>query len=63
MKTKGQQRYTSRGRGGGTLKGGMMKVGTFVDVLDLMNSAEFHLRVMSSFGSWRGVKKGVLLLK
>jgi hypothetical protein len=58
---KGQQRYISRVRGGGTLIGGMMKLGTMVDVPDIMNHANFHLRVMSSLGAGGGSKRGFCL--
>jgi hypothetical protein len=61
MKKKGQQRYISRVRGGGTPIGGMMKFGTFVDVPDVMNHAEFHLRVMSSLRAGWGSKRGFCL--
>ena len=63
IKNKGQQRYISRVRGGETPIGGMMKLGTFVDVPDVMNHANFHLRVMGSLGAGRGSRRGVLPLK
>jgi hypothetical protein len=40
---KGQQRYISRVRGGGTLGGVMVKRGTFVEPLDVMNHANSSL--------------------
>jgi hypothetical protein len=61
MKEKGHQRFISRVRGGGTPTGGMMKLGTFVDVADVMNRANFHLRVMSSFRAGGRSKKGFCL--
>jgi hypothetical protein len=53
---KGQQRYYSRVRGSGTPVGGLMKLGTLVDVPDVMNHASFHVRVNSSLGA-SGVSK------
>jgi hypothetical protein len=41
--------------------GGLMKLGTFVDVPDVMNYAYFHLRVMSSLGAGGGSKRGFCL--
>jgi hypothetical protein len=35
-----------------------MKLGTFVDVSDVMNHANFHLRVMSCFWAGRESKRG-----
>jgi hypothetical protein len=46
---KGQQRYISRVCGGGTSLGGMMKLGTVVDVLDVVNHAIFHLSKKRGF--------------
>jgi hypothetical protein len=40
---KGRQRYISRVRGGVTPVDGMMKLGTFVEPLDILNHANFHL--------------------
>jgi hypothetical protein len=58
---KGQQRYISRVRGGGTPLGRLMKLGTFVDVPDVINHANFHLRVMSSLWACWGSKRGFCL--
>jgi hypothetical protein len=54
---KRQQRYISRVCGGGILQGGTVKLGTFVDVLDFMNHAKFHLRKMSISRASRGQKR------
>jgi hypothetical protein len=35
-----------------------MKLNTFVDVLNVINHANFHLRVMSSLGAGGGQKGG-----
>jgi hypothetical protein len=51
---KGQQRYFSRVRGGGTPIGGIMKFGTIVDVPDVINLANFHICSMSSLGAGWG---------
>jgi hypothetical protein len=52
----GQQCYISRVCGGGTPIVGMMKLGTLVDVLDVMNYDNFHLRVICSLGARGGSK-------
>ncbi len=39
---KRQQRYISRVREGGTRVGGAMKLGTLVELPDVMNHANFH---------------------
>ncbi len=49
MKNKGHQRYISRIRGGGTPKDGEMNFGTLVDLMEVINHANFHLHLMSSF--------------
>jgi hypothetical protein len=51
---KGQQRYISRVRRGGTPSGGMMKLGTFIDPLDVMNRATFHLHIRWLFSGLTG---------
>jgi hypothetical protein len=56
MKKKGQERYISRVRGSGTPIGGMMKLGTFVDVPDVMNLANFHIHVMNILRAGIGSK-------
>jgi hypothetical protein len=43
----GQQRFIRLLQGGGTPSDGMMKFGTFVDRLDAMNHAKFHLHMMN----------------
>jgi hypothetical protein len=48
-KKKGHDLYISRMRGGGTLGGGMMILGTFVEPPDVMNHANSHLHRMNSF--------------
>jgi hypothetical protein len=40
-KEKGQQRYISRICGGGTPKDGELKLGTFVQLLDVINHTNF----------------------
>ncbi len=49
MKKKGQQPYISRLRGGGTPVDGAMKFGIIVELLDVMNCANFHHDWMNSF--------------
>jgi hypothetical protein len=44
----GQQCYIPRIRGGGTPEGGVMELGTFVDVQNVINHAKFHLHQMNS---------------
>jgi hypothetical protein len=60
-KKKGQQRYISRVRGGETPIVGMMKLGTLVDVPNVMNRANFHLHLMSSLRASGGSKRGFRL--
>jgi hypothetical protein len=38
-----------------------MKLGTLVDVPDVMNHVNFHLRMVSSFGAGGGSKRGFSL--
>jgi hypothetical protein len=52
-----QQRYISRVRVGGTLVGGKMKLGTLVDLLDVINHANLHLDWMICFCASWGQKK------
>jgi hypothetical protein len=57
---KGQQRYNSRMRGGGTRIGGMMKIGTFVELPDVSSRANFHLHrmgILQASGLAGGSKK------
>jgi hypothetical protein len=54
---KGQQRYISRVRGGGTPMAGMMKLGTFVDVMHVVKYVVSNLRVISSLRARGGSKK------
>jgi hypothetical protein len=56
---KGQQRYISRVCGGGTRKGGIMKLGTFVDVADVINHAKFHLPKINILRASGGSKKRI----
>ncbi len=58
MKSRGHQRYISRIRGGGTPKGGDMNFGTLVDPMEVINHANFHPHLMSSFGAGVGQKTG-----
>jgi hypothetical protein len=62
---KGQQRYTSRMRGGGTPKDGELKLGTFVEPIDFINRTSFYLFLMNSFraSGGGGVKNEDLPLK
>jgi hypothetical protein len=48
-KKKGQQSYITHVRESGTPIGVMMKLGTFVDVLDVLNNAQFYLHTMNIF--------------
>jgi hypothetical protein len=45
----GQQRYISRICGGGTPKDGELKLGTFVELMDVINHTNFYLFLMNSF--------------
>jgi hypothetical protein len=64
-KKKVQQRYISRICGGGTPKDGELKLGTFVEFMDVINHTNFYLfHVMNSFrASSGGVKNEDLPLK
>jgi hypothetical protein len=46
---KGQQRYISHMRGGGTPKVDELKLGAFVELADVINHANFYLFLMNSF--------------
>jgi hypothetical protein len=48
----------SRVRGGRNPKGGVMKLGTFVELSDVLSRANFYLGVMCSFRACRGQKTG-----
>jgi hypothetical protein len=45
-------------RVGGTVGGGNMKLGTFVEPLDVMNHATFHLYLMISLRVAKSQKRG-----
>jgi hypothetical protein len=53
---KGQQRYISRICRGGTPKDGELKLGTFVELMDVMNHTNFYLFLMNSFRASGGQK-------
>jgi hypothetical protein len=55
------QRYTSRWRGGGTPAGKIMILGTFVDLLEVINHASLHLHMMNSLRASGGQEKGFSL--
>ena len=46
---KGHQRYILHMRGGETLEGAKLSLGTFVDPPDVMNRANFHVDPMYGF--------------
>ena len=48
-------------RGGGTPEDGEMKLGTFVEPMDVINHANFHLYLMISFGASGGSKMRISL--
>ena len=56
IRRKRHQRYISRMRGGGTPGDGEMKLGTFVELMDIINHANFHLYLMTSFWASGGQK-------
>jgi hypothetical protein len=58
---KGYKRCIARVRGGVTPIGGMMKLGTLVQRLDVMNHAEFHFHHMIILGASVGQKRGFAL--
>jgi hypothetical protein len=58
---KGQQRYISRMRGGGTPKDGELKLGTFVEPMDIINHTNFYLFLMNSFRASGGSKMRIYL--
>jgi hypothetical protein len=58
---KGQQRYISRICRGGTPKDGELKHGTFIDLMDLINRANFYLFLMNSFRASGGSKMRIYL--
>jgi hypothetical protein len=53
---KGQQRYISRICGRGTPKDGELKLGTFVERMDVINHTNFYLFLMNSFRASGGQK-------
>jgi hypothetical protein len=58
---KGQQRYISRICGGGTPKDGKLKLGTFVELADIINHTNFYLFLMNSFRASGGSKIRIYL--
>jgi hypothetical protein len=56
IKNKGQQRYISRICRGGTPKDGELKLGTFVELMDLMSHTNFYLFLMNVFRASGGQK-------
>jgi hypothetical protein len=58
---KGQQRYISRICRGGTPKDGELKLGTFVELMDIMNHTNFYLFLMNSFRASGGSKMKICL--
>jgi hypothetical protein len=56
IKNEGQQRYISRICGGGTPKNGELKLGTFVELMDIINHTSFYLFLMNSFRASGGQK-------
>jgi hypothetical protein len=52
----GQQRYNSSICGGGTSKDGDLKLGAFVELMNVMNQTNFSLFLMNIFWA-RGVSK------
>jgi hypothetical protein len=53
---KGQQRYISRICGGVTPNDGELKLGTFVELADVINHTNFYLFLMNSFRASGGQK-------
>jgi hypothetical protein len=53
---KGHERYTSPMRGGGTPEGGSMKFCTFVESLDVIKCANFHVYLMINLRARWGSK-------
>jgi hypothetical protein len=58
---KGQQRYISRICGGGTPKDGELKLGAFVELVDIINHTNFYLFLMNSFRASGGSKMRIYL--
>jgi hypothetical protein len=58
---KGQQRYISRICGGGTPKDGELKLGAFVELVDVINHTNFYLFLMNSFRASGGSKMRIYL--
>jgi hypothetical protein len=60
---KGQQRYISLMRGGGTPKDDKLKLVTFVEPMDLVNDSTFYLFLINSFRASEGSKLRIYLSK
>jgi hypothetical protein len=58
---RGLQRYISRMRGGGTPKDGELKLGTFVELANVINHANFYLFLVYSFRASGGSKMRIYL--
>jgi hypothetical protein len=58
---KGQQRYISRICGGRTPKDGELKLGTFVERINIINHTKFYLFLMNSFRASWGSKMRIYL--
>jgi hypothetical protein len=58
---KGQQRYISRIRGCGIPKDGELKLGTFVELMDLINHTNFYIFLMNSFRASGGSNMRIYL--
>jgi hypothetical protein len=58
---KGQQRYISRICRGGTHRDGKLKLGTFVELMNLINHAKFYSFLMNSFRASGGSKMKICL--
>jgi hypothetical protein len=56
IKIRKGQRYISRVCGGGTPKDGELKLGTFVEPMDVINHTNFYLFLMNSFRASGGQK-------
>jgi hypothetical protein len=48
-------------RGGGTPKDGELKLGTFVELIDIINHTNFYLFLMNSFRASGGSKMRIYL--
>jgi hypothetical protein len=60
-KKKKGQRYISRICGGGTPKDGELKLGAFVELVDVINHTNLYLFLMNSFRASGGSKMRIYL--